>query len=176
MISVTIKPSSGQLFSHAVTGAATATNPLVSARQQISAFRVPYQIAIDGAGVSITTGVGGGEIRIVIFNSDANGRPTTLLAQSDVIDASTTGTKIAALSATLEPSTQYWVGTWANASITIRGLANASKRATYSNGPSVLSMLTRTGVTYTGTSPGWTYTSADHVDASGEQFVLMRAA
>lgn len=160
---VQMKPGIGVYVGN-VPATATTTQASATNRMDISPFVSPYDIGVNQVMVSVTTGVASGQVRAVLFGSDANGRPTTYLAQSDAGDASTAGAKFLALPVTLFRGVLYWLGTWTTQAPTLRvwdvpGTIPLSWSAVAA--PVSTSVLTRN--TTWGTTPGnWSYATGQH--------------
>lgn len=157
-------PASGErVIIGALTGATTSGLACVANEQRISPWLASQDVTVDLADVFVTAVGGGGTANIVIFNADANGRPTTLHAQSSPIAIDGTGTKSAALSTTLTGGVMYWIGIWTSSTPSIRVTA-----ATYAAhvgfdvsgaSPAPQYTLIRT-VAHGGASTDWVYSAA----------------
>lgn len=99
---ITTTSGTGSLSTGTVTGAAD--------RAEIFPFTARADMAIDRALVNCTTGVAGSLARVLAYASDANGRPTTLLAESGDLDLSTIGNKTATLALSLRQGRTIWIG------------------------------------------------------------------
>lgn len=104
-------PVAGELLLTTM-GSGGATTILAGAAGRIDLF--PFNpradIVTDGLGVNCTTAVASAQAKIVVYGSDALGRPDDLLAETATLDLSTTGSKIAAASLTLLQGHTYWLG------------------------------------------------------------------
>lgn len=114
-------PPTGELITTTCGTGSVATGTIAGAADRADIF--PYtaraDMTIDRAILNCTTGVAGSLSRIVAYASDANGRPTTLLAETADIDLSTIGTKTAILSLTLRQGRTIWLGLRTNSTATI---------------------------------------------------------
>lgn len=91
-------------------GGAT-TNPAAAAnRMDIFPFMPRADISIDRLAVNCTTAVPGALARIVVYATDALGRPSILLHDSDDLDLSGTGVKQSTVTMTLQQGRTLWLG------------------------------------------------------------------
>ena len=168
-------PASGLFVGNILTGTlavlASAAN-----RQDIAPFISAHDLTIDQIGMSISTASAGSACGL-IFDADADGRPTELLAQGADIDTGTTGTRLGAVDFTFEAGKLYYIGRWTSSACGLRvAQTYAHWPMTWTNAatPARRSALRRT-VTFGGTSTDWTYDSAQHTSVNAP-FVLMRVA
>jgi hypothetical protein len=88
---------------------------------EIAPFIPQTNVTIDELSIIVATAVASSLVKIVVYDSDANGRPTTLLFESSDLDTSSTGTKSASLSAsTLLAGKIYWFGVRHSSTATLR--------------------------------------------------------
>jgi hypothetical protein len=93
-------------------GAGGATGVSAGAAGRIDIFPVAPRIdtAITGYQINVTTAVASSLAKVVVYDSDALGRPVNLLYESGDMDCSTVGVKTAAISMTLRQDKTYWLG------------------------------------------------------------------
>ncbi len=103
------KPDVGGVIGNMLTAQA-ATQAMVAGREDISPFVSAFDLSIDLAYISASTGVTGSSVRVVVYASDANGRPTGAPVLSGAIDTTNAGTKSAGISYSFEKGKMYWLG------------------------------------------------------------------
>lgn len=103
------KPDVGGVIGNMLTAQAS-TQTMVAGREDISPFVAAFDLSIDLAYVSISNAATGASIRVVIYASDTNGRPTGAPTLSSTIDSTSTGTKSAGMSYAFEAGKMYWLG------------------------------------------------------------------
>ncbi len=171
-------PSAGLFIGNSANATALGTQAQVANRTIIAPFVPAYTTAIDQLGLSVSTLLAGASAKCVIFEADANGRPTTLLRETATIDAATTGTRFASItSLSLEAGRTYWIGVRASGTFTLRTLAvGALPALSYTNAatPAANQVLIRTE-TYATAAANWTYATGQHSNAL-MPLVLMRVA
>lgn len=167
-------PASGSWVANAtVLGTGTS---IALGRQDIGPMMSPVDFVADAAGFDVTS-AGVGFARVVIFNTDANGRPTTLHAQSAEIALSATGVQAGAISVTLTKNTRYWAGVWRTVSGGNIRFADILRTPWLAWGGTItnpISSLRRTA-TVAPTSPDWTYLATQHTVA-GFPMIFLRAS
>lgn len=169
--------ASGAYFTNQISGGALGTQSQAANSLRICPFQVNYGVTIDQVGVSVSTAVAASFVRVVVYDADEFGRPTTLLAQSGDIDASTAGTKLVSLSFTFVAGKRYWVGTHANGTCTLRAVSTASTlvlAVDTSATPSQRYNLLRT-VTF-GSADNWPAYANTQLSNTTPALVLMRVA
>lgn len=85
-------------------------------------YPIRFPITIDKLGIEVTSGTTG-NIRIGIYNSDANGMPNSLIVDSGEIAISGTGAKIVNVNVNLAPGLYWWAYNTDTAN-TLRALSN----------------------------------------------------
>lgn len=169
-----MKPAAGLYIANGLNGA-LGTQASAANRQDIAPFLAGYDFDIDQLGLSVST-ASAGNACVLIFASDADGRPTTVLYQSGDMATGTTGTKTVAATFSFTAGSLYWIGIWTSAASTQRVFANTSGMSqtwTTAATPVQQAVLRRTE-TY-GTATNWTYASGQHTSALAP-LVLMRIA
>lgn len=169
-----VAPTAGVYIGN-IKGGTLDTQAMAAGRQDIAPFLSAFDFDIDEVGLSVSTAASGNAC-VLIFDVDANGRPTDLLFQSGNMATNTTGTKTVAASFSFEAGRLYWIGYWTSAACTLRTANNASHYAltwTTAATPVSQSLLRRTE-TY-GTATDWVYSNTQHTSGTAP-FVLMRIA
>jgi hypothetical protein len=167
-------PDAGVYISNGLNGT-LGTQASAANRQDIAPFLAGYDFDIDQVAISVSTGLAG-NAAVLIFDSDANGRPTTVLMQSPNISTATAATVTASVTFSFEAGRLYWIGVWTSSASTLRVFANTSaftQTWTTAATPVQQAILRRTE-TY-GTATNWTYASGQHTSALAP-LVLMRIA
>ena len=160
----------GNLLSGTLTTGASAAN-----REEAGPFLSGRELVIDQVGISIST-LSAGNACVVVYDADADGRPTAVLAQSPNMDTGTTGTKLASLSFTFAAGKLYYLSVWTSASPTRRtGQTYARQPLSWTNAATpVRQHVLRRTATY-GTAAAWVYAGAQHTSAN-MPLVLLRVA
>jgi hypothetical protein len=171
-------PGAGLFIANNLTALALGTIVGVANRTLIAPFTPAHAVTIDQLGVSVSTFVASSNCKCVIFSSDSQGRPTTLLRETANIDSGSNGTKLATItSLTLSAGGKYWVGVRTSSTQTVRavaaggaGLLTVTSAAT----PVLQSTLTRTE-TFASAATDWTYATSQHSNLL-VPLILMRVA
>ena len=173
-----LRVTAGAYYSNAMNsgGLSAATYPVDEAL--IAPFVLPFAVTVDQVEISVSTLGTGASCKILIYDADANGRPTTLLAQSNPIDCTATGNRTAALAFTFEANKLYWVGTiLTGASVALRNINVASMWALgWTNAATpVASRMLRNLVSYAAVGTWPTYANSQ-LSAAVPPLVRFRAA
>ena len=173
-----IKPANGLFIANGI-GNTLTTGSFAQSSLTLTPFMTNYNVSIDQIGVSSTANATDVWVKLIVYNSDTNGRPSTVLAVSSEINFGTLGTLFATINASLTAGTLYFLGVWVGyGSITLRTHQSYNAMCqTWSDvaSPVGTSML-RITQTYAGGSPGtWTYASTNHT-AGTIPLVLMRVS
>lgn len=173
-----MRPAAGVFMSNSTDCGALGTQAQVANRTVCAPFVSPYDIVIDQLGVSVSTLLAGANCKVVIYNSDSNGRPSTVLIESGNISAAATGTVFATISSTtLVAGTKYWFGVRSSGTQTLRTL-NVSALPVLSYTSAATPVAQQTLIlteTFANAAATWTYASGQHSNAL-MPLVLMRAA
>ncbi len=107
-------------------GAATGTLAGAADRMEIFPFSPRADITLDRLGINCTTAVPSALAKIVVYSSDANGRPDALIHESATIDCSTTGSKLVTVALTFYRGTVYWLGVRHSTTATLSAWASTA--------------------------------------------------
>lgn len=176
-LSLPLKPAAGVFIGPATSGVALGTVAQAANRNTVAPFCPAIDTAIDQVGISVSTAVASSLAKVVIYSSDANGRPGDLVAESGNIDCSTTGTKFVSLSVSFVAGRVYWIGVRSSSTQTLRSLpAAAFPVISYTNAatPLIQTVLLKSE-TYANAAASWGYSSAHHSNQT-VPLVLMRVA
>ncbi len=115
-----LTPPSGELVLTTTGAGGGATGTLAGAAGRIDLF--PFtpraDLTIDRLALNCTTAVAGALARLLIYTSDANGRPDALLLETPDLDLGTTGVKLATVAIALRQGRTLWLGTRHSANAT----------------------------------------------------------
>ena len=119
--------------------------------------------SITSVAVAVNTAVASSLAKVAFYECGADGRPTTLIAESSDIDCSATGARTASIAPVAQVAgRQYWVGVRVNSTQSLNTDANSSRidglTAASNAGPSVISRT----ITYATAAPStWGYTNSE---------------
>lgn len=102
--------------------AATTTLAGVADRMSIFPFVPRRTFTADRIGINCTTLIASALAKLVIYDSNANGRPNNRLLETGTLDLSTTGAKEATISQVFQRGKQYWLGVRHSSTATISAL------------------------------------------------------
>lgn len=173
-----LAPAAGVYLANGPMANALSTAAQVADRTTIAPFVPRHAITIDQLGCSISTLLAGATVKLVVYDSDGQGRPAAILGETATIDASTAGTKFAAISPlTMIPGKVYWLGLRSSAAPTIRTINVAAAyvlSATSAATPVQQTTLTK-NETYASAAAAWTYAASQHSNLA-PPLILMRVA
>jgi hypothetical protein len=171
-------PAAGEFIANGQNGGALGTAAQVANRTVIVPYIPMRSVTIDQLGLSVSTFVASANLKCIIYASDANGRPSTVLRETANIDAGSNGTKFASItSLTLEAGTMYWIGLRSSSTATVRALSVGSVYPlTYTNAatPLIETTLILTE-TFANAAATWTYAASQHSNVA-PPLILMRVA
>ncbi len=143
----------------------TTTQAGVANRISLAPWVCPAGGAVDRLGIQCTTGVASAQARIVIYASDADGRPTgaPIFSSPTALDLATTGFKEETVALTFERGEVYWVGVHHSSTATISVFpAAGSPDIPGAQGTTALKTLTRGSVTFASGAPNpWTFAASE---------------
>ena len=106
-----LTPVSGD-FVLTTMGSGTATSNVAGAANRFDLF--PFlargDIVATGIAINCSTAVASALAKMVIYDSDANGRPNALILETATVDLGTTGVKTVTIAQTLRQGETYWLG------------------------------------------------------------------
>ncbi len=173
-----IVPAAGLFISNGLNNTALGTAAQVANRTVITPFIPGHAVSIDQLGCSVSTLLASSNVKLVIYDSDSNGRPTTILRETANIDSGSTGTKFSAISSlALTAGKVYWVGLRSSGTQTVRTLGvGATPVISYTNAATPVGqgtlILTET---FGNAAANWTYASNQHSNVAAP-LILMRVA
>jgi hypothetical protein len=137
-------------------------------------------IVIDQIGVAVATAVASTSVKVVIYDSDANGWPGALLYESAAIPTIATGFQfVAVANFAFKPGTTYWIGVRYNGAPTLRAIPVAnciSLGLNGSNGIDYFTKLRRTLTFGTAAPASWNFVSSELIANLMVPSVRFRAA
>jgi len=172
---VLMRPAAGVFVGNLLTGTLT-TLASAANRVDITPFVPRVGFTIDQIGMSVSTGAAGLACGL-IFDADAAGRPTTLLAQGANVDTTAAATVLGAVAFTFRAGKLYYVGNWTQAACTLRcGQTYVQVPLSWTNAatPARQAALRRVQA-WGGAATNWVYASTQHTSVSAP-FVIMRVA
>lgn len=155
---------SGNYYDNAFQGSASGTLAGVADRMDLAPFYSSATVAINQLGVSVSALVSGAQVKVVIYDSDANGWPNTLLHETVALSAAATGYVSETLSFTFQAAEQYWVGTRHSSTATLRTVAVASAKnlgLSGSNTANYYTILRRSLAFATAATSPWNFVVGD---------------
>lgn len=171
-------PAATLFVGNSANAAALGTQAQVANRTVIAPFVPAYSMSIGQLGISVSTLLAASNCKVVIYASDSNGRPSTILRETANIDCATTGTKLSTITTlALTSGATYWIGVRSSGTQTLRTLAVGALPAlsiTSAATPVAQQVLIKTE-TYASAATDWTYASSQHSNALCP-LVLMRIA
>jgi len=145
----------------------------------VSLFATQFAFTMDQIGCSVSTLIASAQLRVVIYEADANGRPTNHLFTSAVIDASTTGTKFVAASFSFVADKKYYIGLWQSSTATYRSILSYGPPLAWSNAATPLASRTlifTSAFSPTGNAPNWPTFANTQLSSNPPPLILFRIA
>ncbi len=169
------RPLAGAFIANLLDTSALGTLTNIANLIRISPFVTYFEQPVDQAGVSVSTGVAGALVKVVVYESDLTGRPTTLLAESSDIDCATVATRFVPFIFTFQAGKMYWLGIHSNSTAVIRGpSATAAKPLTWTNAATPVTNRTLTRTVPYGPSGNWGAYSNAQLSVTGAGLILFR--
>jgi hypothetical protein len=171
-------PAAGEFIGNGLNASGLSTQAQVANRTVIHPWIPSKTITVDQLGLSISGLVASALLKRIIYASDANGRPSTVIVETGDIDAGSNGTKFASISSlTLNAGTLYWQGLRSSSTATVRTISVGSAYPlTYTSAATPIMeptlILTET---YANAAATWTYAASQHSNAQ-VPLLLMRVA
>lgn len=121
-------PGTGDYVMTTTGGASGALNTQIGAadRMDLHPFIPRGDLTIDRLSINCTTAVAASTVKIILYASDAAGKPTTRLVETATLDTATTGIKEATVALTLRKGVTYWVGLRHSATATLSAWGTAA--------------------------------------------------
>lgn len=169
----------GRWFDQCLLSAAHATLTGVAGRVDVCGLLRPFDVAINQAGVEVTTAVAAATGRVVIYGATSAGVPGPLLyLGTEDLDLSTVGFKFHTLAFTFQAGKLYYVGFMHGSTAVIRAIQGYSLPAfglASSTAASPLSVLSQT-VTYPNAPAEFAFDASAHLATRAAPSVRMRVA
>jgi len=160
-------PPSSYFINQAMCGsAALTTGNSIADYILLTPFQVPYDLTIDQVGVWQTS-AGSISLRVLIYTSDADGRPSSKDAETATITTAQNSNTIS-LSHTFNANTLYWVGTHTSGAETFRKIDDRCLLSWSTGGATALNTTGyATSLELTSTSVGsaptnWSFASSQY--------------
>jgi hypothetical protein len=165
----------GMLSASAHTTLAGAAN-----RIELAPVIFPRNFTVDRIAARCTTGVAAAEVKLLVYASDADGYPGTLIHETATMSAATTNTtQEATLAFTFLAGVMYWVGIRHSSTATMRAVALASTPSLGLSGVDAATHFTvlRRTLTYATAAPSpWAFVAGDRVASIAPTAIRFRAA
>ena len=171
-----MKPAAGLWVGNAI-ASVTANTYRNEDVMTIAPFKVAFDMERDRAGFNIFS-ISGPNLygRIVVFDTNDSGVPTTQLGYSNLILTNSTGLKQGDFSFTFQKNKMYFLGLWAEAYIGITTLRNdACNVLTWTTALVPSQTLSKVVAGSNGVLADWAYTGSDHSTLI-TPLILLRAA
>lgn len=171
-----VVPASGRyIINDNDTSTATVTG--AANRMEISPWRPAYDLLIDKIGINVTTGHNS-NAKIVIYDSDEQGRPRNLIHESADLDCTSIAPLDANLSYRFQRGRQYWLGVrWAGTpTLSANSVSSATVLSCGTTIGTTRYYCLRRSLTYATAAPStWTYDATEEA-ASNPVTVFLRPA
>ncbi len=174
-----LTPVSGEMV-HTTNGAGGGTGTLAGAvgRLDLFPFMARGDTVADRLVINCTAAVAAALAKLVIYTSDALGRPDALMLETADIDMSTTGAKLVTVAVTLRQGRTYWIGLRHSSTATVSvwaGTATPDINGGTSIATTARKVLRRTLAYATAAPASWGFTSAE-INAAVATAVWLRIA
>ena len=155
-----IGPQTGDYINQSFNGQDMTNVSTTANNIKLTPFYVGWDTTIDQVGVWQTSS-GSQNLRALIYSSDSNGLPSTLLFESSTLATSGSGGYLASASFTFTANTRYWIGTHGNGTETFRGLSDTNLKplgvGTGLNTSAVCDHLTSSSYTFGSPPATWAF-------------------
>ncbi|MBX7201145.1 MAG: hypothetical protein K1X51_17390, partial [Rhodospirillaceae bacterium] len=144
-------------------GAATGTLAGAANRMDLFPFIPRDDITLDRLAVNVTTLIAGALGKIVVYSSDATGRPGPLLLETADLDFSTAGVKAATVALTLRRGVTCWLGIRHSSTATLSAWASTATPDLNGGSPvtTARKVLRRTLAYATAAPASWGYLASE---------------
>jgi hypothetical protein len=172
-------PPAGEYIQATTGTAGTTTSTLAGAanRMDIYPFTPRADISVDRLAVNVTTAVASALGKIVVFGSDAKGRPDAKLAETADLDFSTTGVKDGTVALTLRKGRTYWLGIRHSSTATLSAWDTRASADINGGSPVTTARKTlRRTLTYATAAPAaWVFVSSE-INTAAATAIWLRVA
>ncbi len=171
-----LTPIAGEYMMTTVCSAGTTATLTPAANQlRIFPFAPRVDTPIKAMALNVVTGVAAAVSKFVVYDSDTNGRPNTMINETADVDCSTTGNKFATLSLTLRRGQTYWLGTRHNSAASVAAWVGSATPDINGGAPvtTARKSLLRTVAYATAAPPTWGWASGEINAASPAAIWLM---
>jgi len=173
-------PPVGEYIQTTQSGGGTTTGTLALAvnRCDIFPWTCPRSFTSDLAAINVTVLLVGGTAKIVLYSSDSEGKPSTLLAETATFATAVTGVKTVALAYSFVKGTQYWLGLRGSGVFTVSTWAPGATPDISGGSPvtSARKIIRKAAMTYANAAlDPFTYTSAEINNNAAPAIWLRRA-
>ena len=169
----------GTYVDQALTALAATTLAGAANRIELYPYIPQVSFSINRLGVYVTTGVASAQVKVVIYDADANGYPNALLYESAAMNVATSSTLVeATMSQTFVAGTIYWLGVRHSSTSTLRAIALGASPAfgTTPTGTAYFTVCRRTLSFATAATDPWVFTNTDRVAGVAPTSMRMRIA
>ena len=158
--------------------AAATTLAGVANAMDLYPFIPRLDVNIDRLSVNVTTAVAGALATIVLYASNADGRPDALILETGSLNLATAGAKEATVALTLKKSRQYWIGVRHSATATLSAwpLTNAPDLDGAAVSVNPTKILRRSQTFATPAPSSWAYVAAEGLSNTPAVAVWLRVA
>lgn len=175
---VKYKPASQRYISQNMSAGTTLTTFSPAAnRIYVGPWVAQTTVTIDQAGINVTTGSASSHGKIVIYDSDGDGRPRNLLYESTSLDTSAIAVVTDSASLTLYEGQQYWIGVRFDGTPVISG-DQPYTRFSLGRGASISTSnynLLGKALSFATSAPiSWTFDPTEEVSSAGTPVVFLR--
>ena len=169
------KPPIGHFVSPLLTALALGTLTGAANRMDIYPWLCVEDMTVDQIGVEVTTAVASAQGKLVIYNVDADNRPTTLAFESTVLDFSTVGYKFVTQSFSFVKGTVYWFGIRHSSTAAVRAVAVGAMQSLglTTGAATTANTIARRTVTFGNAAPNpWTFVASELANSAGALFKM----
>jgi hypothetical protein len=144
-------------------GSTLATLACVANTVMLFPFVPRASFAVDRLSVNVTSGVASAQGKLVVYASDANGRPDAKITETADLDFSSTGLKEATVALTLKRGVTYWLGLRNSSTATLSTFTGGGTPDINGGTPSTFARkVIRRTLTYATAAPSsWVYVNSE---------------
>jgi hypothetical protein len=178
VVPIPYKAATGNWLTNSANTTTLTTSAGVAGRIEIAPFLMPYAGSFNQVGVLCSTAVASAQGKVVCYSSDVDGRPSTLVFESGVLDFGTVGFKSIAQTFTAQAGALYWFGLRQSSTATVNAhQPYCSPVLAFPAVPTTAaSKLLRRTLSFTTASPAsWGYIATEET-ASNVPAIFLRAA